>query len=318
MAAKRTKIKVKKQRKGAAGKRPPLLKRIAWGEIGRYSVIILGACIQGLGQSLFLIPAHLAPGGLNGIGIIINDATGGFLGVGTLYAIMNVPFFIWALKLLGPRYLARTAIAIIVSSAVIDLSTRFLFPVLAPYLPQGKDLFLASFFGGAMIGIGVGLVFRNGGSLGGTDIISQLIHWLTGFEFGKSVLILDSTVILIVTAYFKNIQLALYSVVALLAYAYVIDIVQSGMTATKLVMIITTKYQQVMDMILEKLGRGATILDATGGYTEQQRKMLLCAAPQSQLGRLKEFVRDIDPKSFVMVLNLSEVVGKGFERKLPK
>lgn len=298
-----------------ATKKTPFFSSPFWNETVRYSELVIGAIIFGFGQVAFLVPAQLAPGGLNGIGIVINNATG--FPVGLAYLLMNTPGFLWALKLLGPRYLLRTGVAIAVSSATMDFCAALVVPRLNIF-PNGPDYVLASIFGGVFLGIGVGLIFRSGGSAGGTEIISQLVYWSTGYEYGKAVLVFDSIIIVGVTLYFRNIQLALYSIIALFIYAKVLNMVASGMMATKLVMIITDRCESVRTAIMEKLGRGVTILNAEGGYQFDPKKMVVCAIPQSQIGRMKEFIKEIDPKSFVMVSDLSEVVGKGFERKLPK
>jgi len=301
--------------KKRAGKKTPFFSGPIWHEIVRYSELVIGAVIFGFGQVTFLVPAQLAPGGLNGFGIIINSATG--FPVGLAYFLMNIPGFLWAFKLLGPRYLLRTGVAIAVSSATMDLCAMFIVPKLNIF-PNGPDYVLASIFGGVLLGIGVGLIFRSGGSAGGTEVISQLLYWSTGYEYGKAVLVLDSVIIAIVTLYFRNIQLALYSIITLFIYSMVLNMVASGMTSTKLVIIITNECDKIRNVIMEKLGRGVTILDAEGGYRFDPKKMVICAVPQSQVSRIKEFVREVDQESFMMVSDLSEVVGKGFERKLPK
>jgi len=291
-------------------------------EIGRYATITFGAMIQGLGQAAIFIPAKLAPGGLMGIGLILNHAWG--FPIGLTYALMNVPFFLWAFKALGMQYILRTGYAVVISALTIDVASKFL----APYIPfiTGQDqLILSAIFGGVVGGFGIGLIFRSGGSIGGTDVISQLIYWLTGLEYGKVVLILDAIVIVGVATYFgitagnitQGYTLALYSVLALFTSSQILNMVQSGMTSTKMVVIITEQPELIRLVILEKLGRGVTIMDAKGGYTMSERSMIFVAVPQSQIGSLKEFIHDLDNKAFVMVAELSEVVGKGFGRKLP-
>ena len=195
-----------------------------------------------------------------------------------------------------------------------------------------NDLVLASIFGGALTGVGMGIVYKNGGSLGGTDIISQLIHFSTGIPYGTVILIFDSLMILILTTYFvlfpsdasatspdfSQIRLALYSGISMFVLSRVIDTVQSGMTATKMVIIITNHVDPVRMAILHRIDKGVTLIDVMGGYSKEKKNMIICAVPRSQLSRLKELVMTLDPNAFIMVTNLSETKGKGFERKLPK
>jgi uncharacterized membrane-anchored protein YitT (DUF2179 family) len=270
-----------------------------------------------MAQSFFLIQAKLAPGGLYGIAMILNDQIK--INIGLAFFLMNVPFFIWALKVLGLKYILRTGVAIAVSSIMVDVGTKILYPLVTKYItmPNPNDLILYSIFGGALLGIGVGLVFRNVASTGGTDLISQLIYYTTGFEYGKLVMILDATIIISVALNFKNVNLAMYSIVTLFIYGQVLNIVQSGMTSTRMAMIITDAYDKVREAIIARMRRGVTILEAKGGYQMTEKKVLMVAVPQSEISMIKEIVTETDPKAFVMISELSEVWGKGFERKLP-
>ena len=286
-------------------------------EIGRLLLIALGASIAGLAQSFFLIQAKLAPGGLYGVGMILNDHFK--INIGLAFALMNVPFFIWALRVLGLKYILRTGLAIAISSTMVDVGTKVLYPLVTRYItmPPTTDLILYSIFGGAVLGIGVGLVFRNGSSTGGTDLISQLVYYSTGFEYGKLVMIFDTTIIVSVALNFRNVNLAMYSIVTLIIYGQVLNVVSSGMTSTRMAMIITDAYDKVRQTVLARMRRGVTIIDAKGGYQLDERKILMVAIPQSEISTVKEIVLDADPKAFVMISELSEVWGKGFERKKP-
>lgn len=310
---------MKKRREITPERRTAILERrkIFRKEFVRFLLIVIGAFIAAMAQSFFLIQAKLAPGGLYGIAMILNDQIK--INIGLAFFLMNVPFFIWALKVLGLKYILRTGVAIAVSSLMVDVGTKILYPLVTKYItmPNPNDLILYSIFGGAMLGIGVGLVFRNVASTGGTDLISQLIYYSTGFEYGKLVMILDATIIISVALNFKNVNLAMYSIVTLFIYGQVLNIVQSGMTSTRMAMIITDAYDKVREAIIARMRRGVTILEAKGGYQMTEKKVLMVAVPQSEISMIKEIVTETDPKAFVMISELSEVWGKGFERKLP-
>jgi uncharacterized membrane-anchored protein YitT (DUF2179 family) len=286
-------------------------------EVGRVLLIVLGATISGVAQSFFLLQAKLAPGGLYGVAMILNDRF--MINIGLAFALMNLPFFVWALKVLGLKYILRTGLAIAITSIMVDVGMSVLYPLVTKYvtMPNPNDLILYSIFGGAVLGIGVGLVFRNGASTGGTDLISQLIYYSTGFEYGKLVMIFDATIIISVAVNFQNVNLAMYSIVTLIIYGQVLNVVSSGMTSTRMAMIITDAYENVRAAVLARMRRGVTIIDAKGGYQLEERKVLMVAVPQSEISMIKEIVTEVDPKAFVMVSELSEVWGKGFERKKP-
>lgn len=310
---------MKKKREITSDRRTAILERRRnfRKEFVRFLLIVIGAFIAAMAQSFFLIQAKLAPGGLYGIAMILNDQIK--INIGLAFFLMNVPFFIWALKVLGLKYILRTGVAIAVSSIMVDVGTKILYPLVTKYItmPNPNDLILYSIFGGALLGIGVGLVFRNVASTGGTDLISQLIYYTTGFEYGKLVMILDATIIISVALNFKNVNLAMYSIVTLFIYGQVLNIVQSGMTSTRMAMIITDAYDKVREAIIARMRRGVTILEAKGGYQMTEKKVLMVAVPQSEISMIKEIVTETDPKAFVMISELSEVWGKGFERKLP-
>jgi len=305
------------------------MKRSASREVLRFFAIAMGAIISGISTAVFFIPNHIAPGGLNSIGIVLNSAFG--FSVGISYLVMNTPFFVWALFLLGYRYLIRTAFAIVIFTVTIDVTSSLLATSYIGSLPL-NDLILASVFGGALSGVGIGIVYKNGGSLGGTDVISQLIHFSTGVPYGTVVLMLDSLMILVLTTYFvifpsspgvsspdlSQVRLALYSGISMFVLSRVIDTVQAGMTAIKMVMIITNNLDPIRMAILHRIDKGVTIVEAMGGYSMEKKNMIMCAVPRSQLSRLKELVMGLDSSAFIMVTNLSETKGKGFERKLPK
>ena len=324
MRKKKIKNTVSKKRKGWFNRYTlAKLKRSLAHEIGRFLLIAIGATIGGFATAFFFVPNHIAPGGLNSIGIVLNHAFG--IKVGLAYIGMNIPFFTWALFLLGYRYLLRTVFAVTVFILVVDLTPV----ILAPYLSAFPefDLILVSVFGGALSGFGIGLVYKFGGSLGGTDIISQLVSFTTKVSYGTAVLIFDALMIVTLTSYFvfaggsadlTKIELALYSGIALFVTSRVIDTVQAGMTATRMVIIITNQIEPIRRAILHRIDRGVTIVEGLGGYSLEKRNMVFCAIPRSQVGRIKEIVLLIDQTAFIMVSNLSETKGKGFEKQLPK
>jgi uncharacterized membrane-anchored protein YitT (DUF2179 family) len=268
--------------------------------------IISGSLVDAFGYSAFLVPNKLNLGGIAGIATILYHLIG--LPVGFLYVILNVPIFILALFRLDRRILLRTGLTLLINAFAMDLFMRIL-----NYAPITNDLLLAAIYGGVLSGIGIGLVFRSRGSLGGTDLLAQVIFSYTHFSFGQIVFFVDASVILAAAIIFRNAQLALLPLLALFILGKVIDTVQEGFSAAKAGLIVTNEEEKLQSFIINTMGRGITILDGYGGYTKEGRKVLLCAFSRSQISSFKENVKAIDPDAFIMIGSLDEVLGEGFE-----
>ena len=280
-------------------------------EIKRYTWIAAGVIIESLSYALFLVPNKIAPGGMTAVAIIVNSLTNGFLPVGFSYFLLNLPWLGLAWKKMGHKYITRTLVISFISFIFTDLFIFFI----NKYLPAKltSDMLLASVFGGILNGLGIGLTFKNRASAGGTDLISQVIHYYTKFPFGQTVLIVDSVVIIGLAFYFQNANLFIYAMVALVISSFVIDAVQEGISFTKCMSIITTETEQIRENLILRLGRGFTIIDVKGGFTGDDKKMLVMAVHRSQLAEAKKIILETDPKSFIMIGPLNEVLGEGFK-----
>lgn len=267
--------------------------------------ITIGSAIYAAGFGIFILPNHIAPGGFIGIAVILQYYFP-FLQIGTMIIIMNVPLFIIGLKRLGWHFLFGTIVGTLLSSVFIDL--------FAPYLPQLQtDAILAAIYGGFLMGAGIGIIFRSFGSTGGSDLLGQIIYDFTGLPFGQAMMLIDVAVIILAGVVFRNINISLYSIIAELISNKTIDIVQSGLTFSKAVYIITQKPAKIKEAILSEIKRGVTEITAMGGYTGEIKKMLLVVVPHTQVSKIKKVVREADPESFVIVAELSEVIGSGFK-----
>ena len=267
--------------------------------------ITIGSIIYAVSVNMFVEPNHIAPGGFIGIAIIINHYIP-TLTIGIMIVIMNIPLLIIGLKHIGWHFLYGTVIGTILSSILID--------ILAPYIPPlHTDMILASIYGGFLMGVGIGIIFRSFGSTGGTDLLAQIIYEFTGLPFGQAMMIIDVSIIIAAGIVFKNINISLYSIIAELIGNKTIDIVQSGFTFSKAVYIITEKPEPIKEAVLTEIERGVTELDTKGGYTGKGKKMLLVVVPHTQVSRIKKVVKDADPDSFIIIAELSEVIGSGFK-----
>ena len=275
-----------------------MLRKYIWDLTG----IIIGTAVMAASYSMFLIPNKIAAGGLSGLGIILFHLFE--VPVGLTVLLGNVPLFVLAWSVLGWRIVAHSLAGTILLPFMLEF-TAFL-PLVT------TDLLLASVFGGIGIGLGLGLVFRSQGTTGGTAIVAQLFNRFWGFSSGQSLIIAD-LLIIVVAGFVFNAEVALFALLSLFVSGKVVDLVQEGFSFSKAALIISDKKQDAISAkIFEELGRGATFLQGRGAYSRVEKGIILCIVSQSQVTRLKNIVREIDPSAFVIVSNVGEVLGEGF------
>lgn len=270
----------------------------------RYLVVIIGSLLYAAAISLFLDPNQLAPGGVSGLAIVVNRLT--HLPTGVLMLCMNIPLMIIGIWKLGFRFFISTIVTIAVSSWATDL--------IAPYGPLTTDPLLASLAGGAIMALGMGLLFKVGATSGGSDIVVRLIklkykHIKTGTLF----LMVDACVVTLSAIIFQNIDLGLYAALALVISSIVFDLVLYGTDEAKLVYIITEKEDEITNRILAELEIGVTHLHGTGAYTDKPKQVILCAMQKRLLPQLQEVATQEDPFAFLIITSASEVYGEGFK-----
>lgn len=268
-----------------------------------YIYILLGSALVAIGFNLFLLPNRVASGGVSGISTIL-DATVGFEPAYVQWA-LNIPLFIAGVIFLGKQFGFKTLIGTIFVPLVVYLTRN--------WEPATLDPLLGSLFGGISIGLGLGLVFRGKASTGGTDLAAQILHKFTGLSLGTCIALIDGLIVLAAAIVF-NLEQGLYALVGLYVTSKTIDIVQIGWGRSKMAMIITNKQIEIQDAILHDIDRGVTRLAAHGGFTNNERPILMCVVDQTEFTKLKQLVRSIDPHAFVTVTDASEVLGEGFKR----
>jgi uncharacterized membrane-anchored protein YitT (DUF2179 family) len=285
-----------------------------------YLWITLGSLITATAMNLFLVPYKIAPGGVTGIATVIYYISGSRLPVGAIMLALNVPLLMLGLKYLGGRFGIRTIFGTLFLSFVIDISEPFTRNFVEGYrikleeAASYPDILLYSIFGGLLMGIGLGLVFRSGATTGGTDLAARLInHWIPALTIGQTLLLIDSAVVVFAAVTFKSFQLALYAIVTLFITSKVIDAVLEGVNFAKALFIISDKAEEISMKIMEDLDRGVTALKGTGMYTGDEKQVLFCVVHRAQLPRLKEIVREIDARAFVVLAEIREVLGEGFK-----
>ena len=270
----------------------------------QYAGILVASALYAAAIALFLDPNHLAPGGVSGIAIIINQLTQ--IPTGTLILIMNVPLMALGMWKLGFKFLLSTLVAVISSSTFTNLR--------APSGPLTTDPRLAACAGGALLAVGMGLLFKLGATSGGTDILIRVIklkykHLKTGSLF----LITDCCVIAASALVFRNVDLALYAAIATILSSFCLDLVLYGRDEAKLVYLITDHEKAIANRLLEHLESGVTYLQGQGAYTRDNKKVILCAMQKRLLPRVQEIAMEEDPCAFLIVTSASEIFGEGFK-----
>lgn len=272
-------------------------------------LILLGCIINGLAYALFLIPHHFVPGGVSGIAIILNYFSA--LPVGALILVLNVPVFLLGLKTMGKKYVLNSLAGMVVSSVFIDLFNKVL------KLPSATDNpVLASIYGGVMLGVGLGIVFRGRASTGGSDIIGMILSKYTGMSLGYGIMITDFVVISASGFALHSLEAPLYGYLVLFLSTKVIDMVLEGWNYSKLVIITSTRTDEIADFILRGLDRSGTALRSRSLYLSREGELILTVIHRKQLADLRNFIKKTDPEAFVIINDTYDVLGKGFKSHL--
>jgi len=271
--------------------------------IVEYVYVIVGATIIAIGFNVFLLPNQVASGGVSGISTILHGLFGWNPGI-VQYA-FNIPLFIAGVLLLGKKFGIKSFIGTITLPFIVLLTNS--------WEPWTDNPLLGALFGGIVVGLGIGLVFKGNASTGGTDLLAQIITKFTGLSLGTSVLLIDG-VIAISAAIVFDLEKGLYALIGLYVTTKTIDIIQLGFSQSKMVYIITLKQDEVREAIYAEINRGVTKLPAIGGYTGEARPVLMVVVYQTEFTKLKQLIKSVDPSAFVIVSDAYEVLGEGFKR----
>ena len=271
--------------------------------IMEYLYVIAGAAVVAIGFNAFLFPNQVASGGVSGISTILHGLFGWNAGI-VQYA-FNIPLFIAGALILGKNFGVK--------SLVGTLALPFFVLLTESWDAWTYNPLLGAIFGGIVVGLGIGLVFKGKASTGGTDLLAQIITKFTGLTLGTSVLLIDG-VIAVSAAIVFDIEKGLYALIALFVTTKTIDIIQLGFSQSKMVYIITEKQDELRDRIFQEIDRGVTKIPAYGGYTGNERPVLMVVVYQTEFTKLKQIVKTVDPSAFVIVSDAYEVLGEGFKR----
>ncbi|HPT14701.1 MAG TPA: YitT family protein [Bacteroidales bacterium] len=281
-----------------------------------YGLIVLGSFLLAAGFVFFISPYRIVPGGVYGISIVIHYVTKGLLSwapdgfpIGLMGLILNIPLTILGIKILGPRFGVKTVVGFILSSVFMDGITYFWGE---KPLVEG-DALLSSIFGGVLIGIGLGLIFKSKATSGGSDIIAMIIAKYTNIPLGQLLIYVDSVIVLLGLVVFADWKIPLYSWIVIFVTGKTIDIVLQGISVDKTLFIISDKFEEIRDRIINDLQRGGTYIPGFGMYNGAQKTIIFTVVNRREMAILEEYIHLIDPDAFVTVLEANEILGEGFK-----
>lgn len=265
---------------------------------------VVGSGIMALGISLFLLPNQLSSGGFAGIATITYYLLE--IPMGTMILILNVPLFIFAGYKIGKEFFIKSIIGTTSLSLFID--------ILDKYKPVTTDRFLACIYGGIIIGIGTAIILKANSSTGGTELIANIIKiYNKNISISRYLTIIDIIVIIFNVLFFKQVEIGLYSIIAIYLYGKLVDIIFEGVYFTKLLFIISDKNEEISKLIEQDVKRGVTGLYGKGMYSNKNKLVLICAASTRDIGKIKNIAKEIDKTCFIVVANAREALGQGFK-----
>lgn len=267
---------------------------------------VIGSAIMAVGIASFLLPNQLSSGGFSGVATITYYLLK--IPMGVMIMVLNIPLFLFAGYRLGREFFIKSLIGTVSLSIFIDILDR--------YPPITTDRFLACIYGGAIIGIGTAIILKVDSSTGGTELIAHIIKTYNPYiSMSKYLTMIDIIIITLNVIFFKHIEIGLYSAIAIYLYGQLIDIFFEGVYYTKLLFIISEKNDEIAKAIGDKVKRGVTGLYGKGMYKEKDKLVLICAASRGDISKIKDITKRIDEKSFIVIANAREVLGKGFKEK---
>ena len=272
----------------------------------QYIGLIIACMIMAVGLNMFLVPKTIAPGGLSGLSVVISKLTG--FPVSNILFTISTPLLLFSVKILGKKDAIKTFIGM----AILTLSLKVTEPLSTISLTD--NTLLAAISGSILVGLSLGILFRIDASTGGTDLIALMLNRIIpSIPVSKCLSMIDGTVVVLAGVVNMNFETGLYSAIALYIMVKIIDTITAGFDYAKAFFIITEKKDVLQEAIIE-LNRGITILDAKGGYTNEDKNVMLVVVNQKkQEVALKKMVKELDEKSFIIVTDVYEVLGKGFK-----
>jgi len=274
--------------------------------------ITVGTAIFAFGLIYFIMPNQLMEGGVTGITVLLNYAAGIHPSISTL--VLNIPLFIIGWRALGMKQLALSFYGVLNLTFFLWLFERAVSMHWILPFQTSNDFILATLYAGVTVGTGLGIVFRFGGTTGGVDIIARIANRKFGISMGQFILILDIFIIGAALFYIPK-EKILYTLVAVFISSKVIDFIQEGAYAAKAFTVISDHSEEIADAITNEMERGVTLIPAVGAYSRSQKQMVYCVVSRTEIRRFKTIVKTIDPRAFIVVNDVHDVLGEGFREE---
>lgn len=272
-----------------------------------YGLILVGTLFVSSGYVYFITPYKIIPGGVYGISIVLHYLFD--LPVGMTALAFNIPLTIIGTRILGPRFGTKTVVGFVLTSVFVDVMSYY-----SEFKPLvDSDPLLSSIFGGAVVGIGVGLIFKSKATTGGSDAIAMMLARYTKLPLGQLLMGVDSVVVLIGFIAFGDWRIPLYSWITIFVMGKTIDAVLQGVSYEKTIFIVSDHHQAIRDKIIQDLNRGGTYLHAEGMFNGSEKKVIFTVVNRRELAILEEFINEVDPKAFLTVMDANEILGTGFK-----
>ena len=276
--------------------------------IKNYAYMGVGSLLYSLSLALLLDPNNLAPGGVSGIAIILNRFVP--IQVGTLILLMNIPIMIMGFVWLGKQFCFRSFLCLVVTSFLINEFSVMFQPIV-------DDKILAALWGGGMMGLGIGLVMKQNASTGGMDIVVKLLRKrFPELKTSALYLVLDASVVVAASICFRNVSLAMYAGICIFFSSHLLDLVLYGKDEANLVYIISDKNEEIAESFLENLDIGVTYIEGKGGYSKDEKQVIMAVMKKHVSAKAEEVIKEIDPKAFMIVTSATEIFGEGYKNIL--
>ncbi len=272
-----------------------------------YSMIVIGSFILASGFVLFITPYKIVPGGVYGISIVLHYLIG--TPVGLVALAFDIPLTIIGIRVLGPRFGVKTVVGFVLTAVFVDSLTYFYGE--APLVVG--DALLSSIFGGVFVGFGLGLIFKAKATSGGSDIVAMIIAKYTKMPLGQLMILVDSSIVLVGLLAFQDWKIPLYSLIVIFISGKVIDVVLQGISYDKTLFIISDKYEEIRDKVINDLNRGGTFIKGSGMYKRDEKTLIFTVVNRREVAILQDYIHKIDTKAFLIVINANEILGKGFK-----
>ncbi|WP_024955580.1 YitT family protein [Sulfurospirillum arcachonense] len=273
-------------------------------EIKNYTFLSLGSFFVALGVVLFFITNNITTGGTPGAAILLHHFTG--YSVGTMMIVLNIPLLMIGIKYIGKQFAIRTIVTIVLTSFCVDFLSDTL-----NLTGLTQNIFLSTVFGGALIGLGVGFMFQGNSSAGGSSIVAKVICANSEIKHGQVILFIDVIIVLSSIYIFKDVEKALWSLVSIYVTSRCIDVFLSGNPSKKVVHLVSDKTEEISEKIIQKLGNYGSIVNCTGLHVDEPKRIIFIVVELSRLRVLRELIKETDPDAFMVVMDASELLGRG-------